>query len=62
VVDYCECGNETPNSMKCGEYSLFPSGRDKDLSAPLYLMPKILYHKIRRKSVSCILLCVAVLC
>jgi len=25
VVDCCECGNEPPSSIKCGECSLFPS-------------------------------------
>jgi len=25
VVDPCECGNEHPSSIKCGEFSLLPS-------------------------------------
>ena len=35
MVDSCECGNEPPSSIKCGECSLFLPGRAKDLSAPL---------------------------
>ena len=36
MVDTCECGNEPPSPIKCGEF--FLPGRAKDLSAPHYYL------------------------
>ena len=37
MVDSCECGNEPPSSIKCGNVACFLPGRTKNLSAPLYI-------------------------
>jgi len=44
VVNCCECGNEPPSSIKCGECSLFPSWSGQGLiSTPGRML--FLYHE-----------------
>jgi len=37
VAEYCECGNETAMSIKCGNVAFFLPGRAKELSASQHL-------------------------